>query len=172
MSRFSGVLAAAAASCLLAVPAPAEIKVAIVSMQRAMLDTAEMKKAQAELEAKYRPRQEEMAKIQKELESIQNQLQTMAGKLTQQAEQDLNIQGQRKQRELQRLGEDFQADVDRERGEIVARTGTRLRDIVYRMAEEKGLDVILDVSNTVFFKPALDLTKEVTEAYDKAFPVK
>ena len=172
MFRSSGVLAAAAATFFLAVPALAQTKVAIVSMQRAMLDTAEMKKAQAELEAKYRPRQEEIGKVQKELESIQNQLQTMAGKLTQQAEQDLNIQGQRKQRELQRLGEDFQADVERERGEIITKVGSRLRDIVYKMAEEKGLDVILDVSNTVFFKPALDLTKEVTDAYDKAYPVK
>jgi outer membrane protein len=34
------------------------------------------------------------------------------------------------------------------------------------------LDVIIDVSNTVYFKPALDITKDATAAYDKAHPAK
>lgn len=172
MSRFSGLLAATAAACLLALPALAQSKVGVVSMQKALLDTAELKKAQTELEAKFKPRQEAMAKIQKELEGVQQQLQTMAGKLTQQAEQDLTVQGQRKQRELQRLSEDLQSDVDRERNEILSKAGRRLQEVVAKLAEEKGADVVIDVSNTVYFKTALDLTPEATAAYDKAYPVK
>jgi outer membrane protein len=171
MHRFPGLLTLVAVSSALAVPAAAQSKVAIVHMQRALLETAEMKKAQADLEAKFKPRQEEIAKVQKELEAIQQQLQSMAGKLTQEAEQDLNIQGQRKQRQLQRLGEDLQADVDRERNEILTRGGRRLQEVVAKLANEKGLDIVIDVSNTVFFKPDLDLTKEAVASYDKAYPV-
>jgi Skp family chaperone for outer membrane proteins len=70
-----------------------QTKVAIVSMQRAVLGCAEIKKASAEMEAKYKPRQQEMEKLQRELAGIQQQLQTNAGKLTPAAEADLNAQG-------------------------------------------------------------------------------
>ena len=32
------------------------------------------------------------------------------------------------------------------------------------------LDVVIDVSNAVYFKPALDITKEAVAAYDKTYP--
>ena len=148
----------------------AQVKLAIINSQKAVLDTAEIKKAQAELEAKFKPRQDQALKLQKDLQDIQAQLQS--GKLNQNAEQDLTIQGQRKQRELQRLQDDLQADVDRDRNDILQRTGQRMQEIVKKLAEEKALDVVVDSANTVFFKPALDLTAEATAAYDKAYPVK
>jgi|SRR5690349_17283258 len=150
--------------------ATAQTKVGVINSQKAVLDTAEIKKAQAELEAKFKPRQDQMLKLQKDLQDIQAQLQS--GKLNQNAEQDLTIQGQRKQREMQRMQDDLQADVDRDRNEILQRTGQRMQDVVKKLAEEKGLDVVVDAANTVFFKPGLDLTAESTAAYDKAYPVK
>src|SRR5437870_2877226 len=99
--------------------ATAQTKIAIINLQRAVLESDEIKKASAELEAKYKPRQAEMQKIEKELEGIQEQLQKNAGKLTPQGEADLTAQGQRRQRELQRMGDDLQADVDRERNDIL-----------------------------------------------------
>ena len=33
-----------------------------------------------------------------------------------------------------------------------------------------GLDIVLDVSQAVYFKPTLDVTKDATIAYDKAHP--
>ena len=163
-------LSIALASVALALTATAQTKVGVINSQKAVLDTAEIKKAQAELEAKFKPRQDQMVKLQKDLQDIQAQLQS--GKLNQNAEQDLTIQGQRKQREMQRLQDDLQADVDRDRNEILQRTGQRMQDVVKKLAEEKGLDVVVDSANTVFYKPALDLTAEATTAYDKTYPVK
>lgn len=152
--------------------AAAQTKVGVVNLQRALLETAELKKASAALEAKYKPRQDQIEKIRKELEDLQQKLQSLSGKLTPQAEQEMTIQAQRKQRDLQRLSEDLQTDVDEERNEILTKTGQRMRDIINKLAEEKGLDVVIDVGNTLYFKPALDLTQEATAAYDKAYPVK
>lgn len=157
---------------LLASACFAQTKVAVVNFQRALLETAELKKASAELEAKYRPRQQQIEKIRQELEDLQQKLQTLAGKLTPQAESEMTLQAQRKQRDLQRLSEDLQNDVDEERNEILTKAGQRMRAIINKLAEEKGLDVVIDVNNTLYFKPALDLTQEATAAYDKAHPVK
>ena len=166
MLRF-GLLMLAAVSF-----ASAQVKLAIINSQQSVIDTAEIKKAQAEMEAKFKPRTAQLEKLQKELQELQTQLQAGEGKLTPQAQQNLQITGQRKQRELQRLQEDLQGEVERERNDILSRSGARMQEIVRKLAEERGLDVVVDVSNTVYFKPALDITKEATAAYDKAYPPK
>ena len=95
----------------------------------------------------------------------------MQGKLTPQAEQDRTIQGQRKQKDLTRLNEDLQADVERERQDILSRSSQRMQEVVNKVAEGKGLDIVIDMGNTVYVKPALDITKDATDAYDKAYPL-
>ena len=151
--------------------ASAQLKVAIINLQKAVLDTAELTKAQKDLEAKFKPRQDQMEAIQKELQTIQTQLQTMAGKLTPTAEQELTIKGQRRQRELQRMTEDLQGDVDRERQDVLGRSAKRMEEVVKKVSEAGGYDVVIDVTNAVFFKPALEITKTATVEYDKAYPV-
>jgi outer membrane protein len=152
--------------------ASAQTKVGIVNVQNAILDTAEIKKAQVELETRYKPRQQKVEGLQKELADIQTKLQTMGDKLQPAAAQEMQTNGQRKQRELQRLSEDLQADVDRERNEILQKSGGRMQEVVKKLAEEKGLDVIMDVASTLYFKPTMDLTKDAVAAYDKAYPAK
>lgn len=156
---------------LVACAASAQVKIGIVDTQGVLAATAEMKKVQTDLEAKYKKRNADFQQLQKELQTIQTQL-SVGDKLTPQGQSDLTIQAQRKQRELQRLGEDLQADVDRERNEILTKASQKLKQVLDKLAEEKGLDIIMDAADTVFFKPVLDLTKEATAAYDKANPAK
>jgi len=54
--------------------ANAQLKVAVINSQKAILDTEDIKKAQADLTAKYKPRQDQLEKLQKDLQDIQNQL--------------------------------------------------------------------------------------------------
>ncbi len=151
-------------------PAQNPTKVGIINLQRAIVETAEIKKAQVELEAKYRPRTAELEKVQRELSDIQSQLQS--GKLDPRAEQEANQRGQRRQREAQRIQEDLQGDVNRDREEILQKAGRKMSEVVQKLATEKGLDVVVDVNSTVFFKPTLEITNDAIAAYDKAYPVK
>ena len=160
----------ALALCASAGLASAQTKIAIINLQRAVLESAEIKKASAEMEAKYKPRTTQIDQLQKDLASISQQLQDP--KITPQAQSDLNGLGQRKQRDLQRIQDDLQADVDRERNEILSRSGQKMSEVVKKIAEEKGLDMVVDVSNTVYFKPAMEITMDAIAAYDKAYPAK
>ena len=87
------------------------------------------------------------------------------------AEADLNAEGSRKQRELTRMNEDMQADVERERNEILGKSTQKMSEVVKKLAEGKGLDLVLDNTTTLYFKPAMDITDEAIAAYDKAYPV-
>jgi outer membrane protein len=150
--------------------ASAQTKVAIVNLQRAVLESDEIKKASAELEAKYKPRQMAAQKIEQELQGIQQQLQNGQGKLTQQAEADLTATGQRRQRELQRISDDLQADVERDRNDILQRSSAKMQAVIKKLAEEKGLDVVMDTQVTIYFKTALEITNDAIAAYNKANP--
>jgi len=47
-----------------------------------------------------------------------------------------------------------------------------MSDVIKKIAEERGLDVVVDVGNTLYFKPALEITADVIAAFDKANPAK
>jgi outer membrane protein len=150
--------------------ASAQTKIAIVNMQKSLADSDELKKASAAVEAKYKPRQDEVAKLQNDLQSIQQQLQS--GKLSEAQAADLQAQGQRKQRDLQRLSDDLQQDFERDRQDILGKASQKMQQVVAKLAEEKGLDIVVDVTQTVYFKPALEITADATAAYNKTYPAK
>lgn len=162
----------AVSACILAFTAiaAAQVNIGVVNTQKAILDTVEIQKAQTAMEAEFKARQDAITTLQRELQDIQNQLQKMAGKMTPEAERDLQLRGQRKQRDLQRQSEDLQTDVENRRNDILSRVGRQMQEVVAKLAEEKGLDLVVDLNNTIYFKPALDLTAEATAAYDKAYP--
>jgi outer membrane protein len=46
----------------------------------------------------------------------------------------------------------------------------KMQDVINKLAADKGVDMIVEASQTLFFKPALDLTADATAAYNKANP--
>lgn len=145
-------------------------KVAIINAQKAVADTKDIQKAQATLQAKYAPRQQQIQSLQNDLNMIQQQL--SAQNLTPARESQLRQTGSEKQKQLQRLTEDLQSDVNDERQDILGRAGRQMADVVKKIAEARGIDVVIDVTNTIYYKPALDITAEATAEYDKAYPPK
>jgi outer membrane protein len=149
-----------------------QAKIAVVNFQNAVLSTAEMQKALKELAAKFKPRQDALQKGQQELSDIQTQLAASQGKLSSAGEADLQARGQRKQTQLQRMSDDLQADVEAERDDAVRRASTRMQELLKKVAEEKGLDLIVDSAAAPFVKTGIEITDQVVAAYDKAYPAK
>jgi outer membrane protein len=172
--KVRSVLLIAAVAALAATTAKAQAippsRVAIINAQKAVADTQEIKKAQAALQAKYQPRQQAIDTLQRDLQNIQQQLNTP--NLPADRAAQLKADGTHKQRELQRLGEDLQTDVNNERQDILGRAGRQMTDVVKKLAEARGIDIVIDITNTLYFKPALDLTAEATAAYDRAYPAR
>jgi outer membrane protein len=163
-------VASAASLGTLSAQAIQPAKVAIINAQKAVADTQEIRKDQTVLQSKFAPRQQSIEALQRDLSTIQQQLN--AGNVPADKEAQLRADGTQKQRQLQRLTEDLQSDVNAERQDILGRAGRQMTEVVKKLAEERGIDVVVDISNTIYFKPALDITSEATAAYDKAYPAK
>ena len=151
--------------------APAQTKVAVINLQRAVFESAEIKKADAEMQARFKPRQDEVDQLNREIAGLAQQLQTANGKLSAQQEADLTAQGQRKQRELQRKQDDLQADATAFRNDVLSKSSEKMTAVVRKLAEEKGFDLVVDTSTALYFKTTMELTSDAIAAYDKAYPV-
>jgi outer membrane protein len=160
------------ALCLFAQLASAQAKVAVINLQRAVFESAEIKKADAQMQATFKPRQDKIDQLNKEVATLAQQLQSSNGKLSPAAEADLTTQGQRKQRDLQRLTDDLNADATAYRNDVLSKSSEKMQAIVKKLAEEKGLDLVVDTSTTLYYKDAMDITKDAIAAYDKAYPAK
>jgi outer membrane protein len=159
---------ALAAVCLLGSAAPglAQLKIGVVDFQEALLATAEMQKEAGKLEQKYKPDQDRLEALSQELQTIQAKLPSVQG------EEALRLQqeGQEKQREAQRLTEDLQADIDFDRQQVLEGGALRMREVIGELRASKALDLIVDVSSTLSFNSALDMTADATAAYDAKHP--
>ena len=146
------------------------VKVVIINAAKAGVDTAEFQKIQAAVQAKYAPRQQAIEDLDKQLQAIQKQ--GSAPNIAPDQQASLQAEFTQKGKQRQRLVDDLQADINAERQEVLDRTGRQMSEVVKKLAEEKGWDVVVDVRNTIYYKPALEVTADATAAYNKAYPPK
>ena len=152
--------------------ASAQLKVGTVNLQRALQDTAEIKAAEADLKAQFGPKQEELAGLEREISKLTQDYEANQQKYNEATLAEMSSRIQLKQRQYQRNSDSLQDAVNRARQDILQRVGQRLQEVVKKVAEEKGLDFVADSANLLYAKPTMDISTEVTAAYDKAYPAK
>ncbi len=150
--------------------ASAQMKIGVVNTQQAMLDSDELKKASTELEKKYKPRQDELQKLQNDLQSIQHadqqrQAEPAGGCGSAGAG---HAQTARRAAHLRRSAGGCRSRPPGHSRQDCAEDAGRGQET----GGGEGLDLVIDVSQTLYFKPAFDLTADVLAAYNKANPGK
>ena len=156
--------------------ASAQSKIGVIDFRGALQNTAEFKKKVDALQAVFKPRQDELQRLSMELQDIQTKLQNA----TPQDAAQLQADGQAKQREAQRLNEDLQADVQYEQEDMLRGAAQRMRDVISKVAAEKGLDAVISMEaladpfegRVMHLNAAMDLTDAASAAYDVAHPAK
>jgi outer membrane protein len=164
-------VAAACVLGLVSVPAMAQSKVVALDFQRAVVDSAEFKKAYAALEAKYKPKQDQLAKSQQQLEDLSKQMRS-ANDLSAAGAAELQSRGARKETEVKRLQEDLEQDFTAERDAALRLVGTRMGEVVKKYADDNQLDMIVDTQAIRFVRALVDVTDKIIAAYDLAHPAK
>ena len=155
---------------LIAQAPPAGSKIAVIDMQRAMTETTEGKKVQAELMAQVAKRQAEFESKQKALEDMQTKLRTQDKALSDTARVDLTRQIEQGTTELERLNQDAQRDLTALQQKLLEPIYQRTGRILNAYASEAGFAVVFDVSvqgsNVVYANDTADITTEVIRRVD------
>ena len=157
---------------LLAQSAGTPGKIGVVSIQEAILSTAEGKKAMADLQKKFQPRQQELQKDNQDIQAINDQLQKQAATLSDEEQRRLTRDLDEKQKHLKRLNEDAQADFATDRDEMVRRIGQKMMKVISDYARQNGFSLIIgsDQVPIYYAVPDVDLTNTIVKIYDSSNP--
>lgn len=166
LGSFSGVVLAPSA---VQAGVPKLEKLAVVDVQRCILETAEGKRKKKELErsfAKGNKRLEKKGKsLQKEFADLQAKSAMLSDSELMRRQQDL----MRKDQELQELYAKLGEDLSGKEALMTEAIYKNVHKIVKQMALEESIQVVLVRSDAtvLYANPKLDLTNKVIVAYDK-----
>ena len=149
-------------------------KVAIISVQQAILQTKDGQTASAALQAKFMPKRQQLEKKQSDIVNLQEQMKKGSATMSDEAKSKLARDIDSNQKSLQRDSEDFDADVQQEEGKIMSDLGQKMMDVIIKYATQNGFSMVLDVSSqqtpVLWADPSADITTEIIKLYDQAHP--
>lgn len=154
-------------------PTPAQGKIGVINIQSAIASTAEGKKAMADLQKKYQPRQSELQRLQQEIQGIQDQLSKQSATLSEEEQGRLTREAEDKQKQLKRSAEDAQNDFNHDRDEAVNKIGQKMLRVIGEYSQQNGFTLVLDDAQIPIYFAAknIELTEEIVKRYDAANPV-
>lgn len=156
--------------------APAPSKVGTISLQAAIVNTAEGKQASAELQTRFAARSTELQNLQKQIKDIQAKLQSRQQVLSEGESGRLQREAERLTGTLQRKQQYFQEDLNAAQQDMMNNIGPKLAEVLSKYSKENGYSVILDTSSqqtpVVYGAPQVDVTEEITKLYDQSHPAK
>jgi outer membrane protein len=160
--------AATAAGAQAPTPAPLTGKFGFVNTERILREAVPAQRAQKKIEAEFKKRDEDMAKIAGELKKLQDELEknavTMSENQRRNKERDfgeLNRDFQRKQRE-------FREDLNARRNEELAQVVQQANGVIRQIAEQEKFDIIFQ--DAVYASPRIDITEKVIKALEAGKP--
>lgn len=157
--------------------APAVIpsgRVAVIDTTKFPTGLDEYKKQIDKMEQEFKPRTDELNKLKTQIEQIQKELESGIQKpeiARQKAEQ-----GEGMKKELQRKYEDYQADVDKRKEELLGPLSEKVYRFLQDYSSSRGIVAVFDIAGqqtpiVVVWDPASDITTEFMKEYNRVNPV-
>lgn len=168
MARRMNLRTLAFATLLVSATARADMKIAYVDLQRALLETNEGKAAKARLQSMLDARQKDLDKQQEELRHEKEQLDKQASMMSEEARNEKQMALQKKLIDLTQKVEKGRAEMDeKQRTEMQAIFG-KMNTIIGQIAQREGLTLVFDKNEAgiVFAPPSWDITNELVRLYN------
>jgi outer membrane protein len=151
------------AAALLVFAAPsralaAEQKVAVVDVQRAVMQTEDGLRAQAMLKKLFDSRQQELNKKQNDLQKQREDIDKQSKVLSKEALQKRVDEWQKQMVELQTVFVEYNKELEKKQKEMTDPIFEKVMGIIKRLASTEGFDLILDKATVAFVRTDLDLT--------------
>jgi outer membrane protein len=162
-ARLSVATALAVILSLFAKTAAAEMKVAVVDVQRAVMQTEDGLRAQATLKKLFDNRQQELNKRQVDLQKQKEDIDKQKTVLSQQALQKKVDDWQKQMVELQTTFVEYNKELEKKQKELTDPIFERVLGAIKRIAGTDSYDLIVDRATVAFSRSDLDLTDRVIQ---------
>jgi outer membrane protein len=144
----------------------AQAKVAVVDVQRAVMQTEDGLRAQATLKKLFDSRQQELNRKQQELQKQREEIDKQAKVLSKDALQKRIEDWQKQMVELQTVFVEYNKELEKKQKEITDPIVERVLGIVKRLATTEGFDMVLDKNAAAYVRGDLDLTDRLIQLYN------
>ena len=163
-----GLLAAALATAVLVVPAlaAAQTTVAVVDMQRAIMQTEDGLRAQHTVKKFFDRRQQDLDHRQQELVKERKELDQQRRVLSKASWQRRLEHYQRRMLETQTRFIEYTKELQKRQSELTKPIIRKMFSIIARIARGRGIDVVVDKAAVHYARPDLDLTDLVVQMYN------
>ncbi len=141
----------------------AQMKVAVVDLQRAVMQTEDGLRAQATLKKLFDSRQQELNKRQVDLQKQKEDIDKQAKVLSQAALQKKVDEWQKEMVELQTTFVEYNKELEKKQKELTDPIFERVLGAVKRVAGTDGYDLIVDRATVAFSRGDLDLTDRIIQ---------
>jgi outer membrane protein len=169
-SSLISVVAAACLACGAYAQAP-PTKVAVISVQGAIIGTKDGQKAAQALQAKFAPKQKDFSDRQTEIQGLNDQLQKGSNTLSEDKRAQLQREVEDKTKRLQRDEQDTKEEWDGSQQQLLQSLGQRMMGVIEKYAKDNGYLMVLDVSNpntpVLYASSGIDITQDIISLYDK-----
>jgi outer membrane protein len=139
-----------------------------VNVQVVASQSQEGKNAAVRIKALQDQHQKTLSDKQKALQAAQAKLESEGALRSESARATLQGDIERQSKELQRLAEDADQDVERMQQQMQQEFLTKLQPALNRVVKERGVDFLFTSEVLVFGAPDLNLTEDVIKAIDSA----
>lgn len=152
---------------LVAMPAFAEMKIAVLNYQMALLESNAAKKYTVDAEKKFGPQLTRLKKLETDAKSIQDKLVKGGDKMGQAERERLELEFKQKARDFQFQSKELneaKAIADRE---MLKNLKPKLDKAVEQVLKDGSYDLVLERGAVVDVKPQYDITRKVIELMNK-----
>jgi len=140
-----------------------QLKLAVVDVQRAVMQTEDGLRAQATLKKLFDSRQQELNKRQQELAKQKEDIDKQAKVMSQIALQKKVDDWQKQMVELQTTFVEYNKELEKKQKELTDPIFERVVGSIKRIAGTEGYDLIVDRATVAFSRSDLDLTDRVIQ---------
>ena len=144
--------------------AQAQGKIGFVNTERVLRDAAPAQRAQKKLEAEFKTRDQELARIAGQLKAMQNEMERSSVTLSDSQRRAKEREFGELNREFQRKQREFREDLNQRRNEQLAQVVEQANLEIRRISEQEDLDVV--IQDAVYANPRIDITEKVIKALD------
>ena len=149
-------------------------KVALVNFQQAIVGTTDAREAEKQLDAQFGPRKAKLDAAQREIAALEKQLE--AKDLSEDDRARLGQQLEDKSNAYDQETDKADADLKTAQDEVLKKIGPKMVSVVAQYAKDHAFSVVFDISESeapkLYAPNAVDITKEVTAAYEKRYAPK
>ena len=156
-------LAAGIASAVFA----ADLKIGFVDVDKAANESAEGKKAIANLKDLMASKQATVTEKGKAIEKMKADLEKQSAIISPDARRAKVDEIERAERDFQRMVSDTNAELDRKRRELTESIYKEILETVDKIGHEQKFDLIVPVQSIIYGNRAYDLTGQVIKRYNE-----